>query len=102
MSGEDLSNVGPVGQLQDLAVQAVLGITSVERNGHHYFSGLSAWPVSIQELVLQHHGDLYVKSAQGWPTLQIREGQVSVESVLTAPFGEAFPFNPAAAGAARV
>jgi hypothetical protein len=35
MSGEDLANIGPVALLQDLAVVATLGVSSVERNGHH-------------------------------------------------------------------
>ena len=44
MSAEDLTTIGPVALLQDLAVQAALGNESVERNGHHYFRGLSFWP----------------------------------------------------------
>src|SRR5439155_284989 len=40
VSGEDLSNIGPVALLQDTAVVATLGITHAERNGHHYFKGL--------------------------------------------------------------
>ncbi|MBP8255797.1 MAG: hypothetical protein KAX37_00640 [Opitutaceae bacterium] len=102
MSGEDLSNVGPIAQLQDLAVQAALGITSVERNGHHYFAGLSAWPSALQDLVLRHHGDLYVRSQRGWPTTLVRNGEISVDSVTRAPFGEQFAFDPAAAGAVRI
>jgi cyclopropane fatty-acyl-phospholipid synthase-like methyltransferase len=58
MSGEDLCNVGPVALLQDLVVQAALGVTSVERNGHHYFKGLSAWPAAVQAHVLKEHGDV--------------------------------------------
>ena len=50
LSGEDLSNVGPVSLPQDLAVMASLGIPHVERNGHHYFRGLSALPPDIQTL----------------------------------------------------
>ncbi len=102
MSGEDLSNIGPIALLQDLAVQTALGVTSVERNGHQYFAGLSAWPPAIQNLVREHHSDLYTRSPQGWPTLLIRNGEVSVESVSAAPFGEGFTFDPAAAGAKRV
>jgi hypothetical protein len=44
MSGEDLVNIGPVALLQDLAAQAALGNATVERNGHHYFRGLSIFP----------------------------------------------------------
>ena len=83
MSGEDLSNVGPVALLQDLAVQAALGVTSVERNGHHYFKGLSAWPAAVQAHVLARHGDVYVKTGDGagWPRVEVRGGEVRIGSV---------------------
>ena len=87
LSGEDLTNVGPVALLQDLAVQAVLGVTSVERNGHHYFAGLAQFPASIQQHVLTHHGDLYIRSAAGWPRLDVREGKIALGTTLAAPFG---------------
>lgn len=102
ISGEDLSNVGPVAMLQDLAVQTVLGVTSVERNGHQYFAGLSAWPEAIQTSILQHHPDLYARARQGWPSLVVKEGEVSVESVTRAPLGVGFAFSPEAAGASRI
>ena len=63
MSGEDLANIGPVALLQDLAVVASLGVRSVERNGHHYFAGLSAFPRAVQQQILTHHGDLYERTA---------------------------------------
>ncbi len=87
LSGEDLTNVGPVALLQDLAVQAVLGVTSVERNGHHYFAGLAAFPAAMQAHILTHHGDLYTRSAAGWPRLDVRDGKIALGSVLCAPFG---------------
>jgi hypothetical protein len=87
LSGEDLCNIGPVALLQDLAVQAVLGIESVERNGHHYFAGLSPWPVEIQEAVRSNHPDLYEPSELGWPKLRIRNGRISTRSVVAAPLG---------------
>lgn len=86
-SGEDLSNIGPVALPQDLAVQAILGITSVERNGHHYFAGLSPWPAAVQEAALAAHPDLYHRSPRGWPTLSVTEGRIAVDSVLAAPLG---------------
>lgn len=87
LSGEDLSNVGPVALLQDLAVQAVLGVTSVERNGHHYFAGLAQFPAGVQAHVLAQHGDLYTRTAEGWPRVDVRDGSVAIGSVLRAPFG---------------
>src|SRR5262249_3450337 len=87
MSGEDLANIGPVALLQDLAVCAALGIESVERNGHHYFAGLSMFPAEVQEDVLRHHGDLYHRGPAAWPTLAIRDGRIQLGSVVAAPFG---------------
>jgi hypothetical protein len=90
LSGEDLVNIGPVALLQDLAVCATLGIHSVERNGHHYFAGLSPFPEKVREDVLRAHGDLYRRTAAGWPALRIEDGTVSARSVTEAPFGAGF------------
>jgi hypothetical protein len=87
LSGEDLANVGPVALLQDLAVMVLLGISHVERNGHHYFRGLSMWPEKVQGAVLDRHGDLYERHSGGFPTLRIMGGQLDLTSVNTAPFG---------------
>lgn len=87
LSGEDLANVGPVALLQDLAVAAALGIEHAERNGHHYFRGLSMFPEKIQKQVLTHHPDLYRLHERGFATLGIERGQVSLTSVTNAPFG---------------
>lgn len=87
LSGEDLCTIGPVALLQDLAVQAVLGVRSVERNGHHYFAGLSPWPLEIQQAVQANHPDLYEPAISGWPTLRIREGRISTASLVRAPLG---------------
>ncbi|MEO6053506.1 MAG: hypothetical protein ABIP97_05790 [Chthoniobacterales bacterium] len=90
MSGEDLANIGPVALLQDLAVQAALGNKSVERNGHHYFAGLSSSSPSIQKQMLECHSDLYTASPHGWPTVRIENGMIQLASVNAAPFGSAF------------
>jgi L-alanine-DL-glutamate epimerase-like enolase superfamily enzyme len=92
-SGEDLATIGPVALLQDLTVCAVLGITSVERNGHHYFAGLSMFPEEVQQQILQVHGDLYRVSPAGWPTLAIQDGSLSISSLQAAPFGVGFPLR---------
>jgi hypothetical protein len=95
ISGEDLSNVGPVSLLQDLAVQAALGIESVERNGQHYFAGLSMFPAEVQQTVLTSHPDLYHASPKGFPTLTITRGEIGLGSVNAALFGLAADFYPA-------
>jgi len=93
MSGEDLSNVGPVALLQDLAVQSTLGIESVERNGHHYFAGLSAYPESLQERMRDRHGDLYILEKNGPTRVSITNGRMSTRSTVEAPFGVGFPVD---------
>ncbi len=90
MSGEDLVNIGPVALLQDLAAMAKLGISHVERNGHHYFRGLSMFSDGLQERMLEHHGDLYHRHADGYAALDVREGRIQLDSLNRAPFGVAF------------
>ena len=90
MTGEDLCNIGPVALLQDLAVMAALGISSVERNGHHYHAGLSQFPEQIQREVLTHHADLYQQNQKGWPAVRIVDGHLRVDSINRAPFGVGF------------
>jgi hypothetical protein len=93
MSGEDLVNIGPVALLQDLAVAASLGVESIERNGHHYFAGLSAFPQKVQQQVLDSHGDLYDRTEEGWPTLVIRDGELDVRSVVATGLGVGFELD---------
>jgi len=94
LSGEDLCNVGPVALLQDMAALATLGIDHAERNGHHYFRGLSMLPDDLQESVLSAHPDLYRRHERGFPTLNVRQGRVEVDSVVDAPFGCGFEIDP--------
>ena len=93
LSSEDLGNVGPVALLQDLAVAACLGVGHTERNGHHYFTGLSMYPRDVQEQVLQNHGGLYRRHDDGFPTLDVRGGRLDIGSVVAAPFGYGFELD---------
>ena len=95
ITAEDLSNIGPVSLMQDTAVVASLGISHAERNGHHYFRGLSMLPRDVQDHVLGSHGDLYRRHEQGFVTTRIECGQVAVGSIVEAPFGVDFRFDPA-------
>ena len=87
MSGEDLVNIGPVALLQDLAVQAAIGNATVERNGHHYYQGLTAFPKSISDSVLDSHADLYMPMDGGFARLNVNGGELDLTSVNAAPFG---------------
>lgn len=95
MSGEDLCNQGPIALLQDLAVMAALGISSVERNGHHYCAGLSLFSPRIQQQVRNAHSDLYRLSPARWPTLSIQNGTITVTSLNQSPFGVGFHLDVA-------
>jgi hypothetical protein len=90
LSGEDLTNIGPVALQQDLAVMASLGVTHVERNAHHYFAGLTMWQANVQERALHAHPDLYGRAARGFPSVRIEQGAMRVGSVADAPLGVAF------------
>ena len=98
ISAEDLCNLGPVALLEDLAVLATLGIEHAERNGHHYFAGLSMLPDGVQAQILAAHGDLYrphtTPSGRQFPTLAVENGSVDVGSVTAAPFGPKTVLDP--------
>ena len=87
LSAEDLCIPGPVAMMQDLAMHALLGTTHVERNGHHYFRGLTPYPDELAALTAQAHPDLYQTTPEGLTTLHITGGSLSVKSVNEAPFG---------------
>lgn len=94
MSGEDLTTLGPIELQQDLAVMATLGMEHVERNGHHYYRGLSMLAEDVQTAVLDAHGDLYHRHEDGFAALDVRNGQIRLDSVLKAPFGRAVDLDP--------
>ena len=85
-SGEDLSNIGPVALLQDLTVMATLDIASVERNGHHYFAGLSAFSPSVNHEVAESLPSLYTTSKHGFTTLAVDRGELRLGELLKLPF----------------
>lgn len=93
LSSEDLCNVGPIALPQDLCVAASLGIPHVERNGHHYFRGLSVWPDDLQEEIARAQRDLYRWHEDGFVTPRIDVGRMQIGSVVDAPFGVPFKID---------
>jgi hypothetical protein len=87
LSAEDLCIAGPVALMQDLAMHALLGTTHVERNGHHYFRGLTPYPEAMAAQTAQAHPDMYETNADGLATLKIVDGALSLKSVNEASFG---------------
>ena len=68
----------------------------MERNGHHFFRGLTAFPESVQKATLRDHGDLYAAHAEGFAHLNIQDGHFDMKSLLAAPFGTAFRIDEVA------
>ncbi len=91
-TAEDLTNIGPVALQQDLAVIATLGIGHAERNGHHYFRGLSGFEEPVQQAVLHCHGDLYHRYA-ATTAVRIEGGSIAIGSTVDAPFGTGVPLD---------
>jgi L-alanine-DL-glutamate epimerase-like enolase superfamily enzyme len=84
LSGEDLTMQAGIGVQQDLALVSWLGLSHVERNGHHYVNGLAATPEAEQQALLRAHPGLYELS-DGAVRLAIRDGQLDLSSLATAP-----------------
>ncbi len=80
MSAEDLTTQAGLSVQQDLALVNLLGITHVERNGHHYVDGMAAQCVSEQQAFLAAHPDLYEHS-QGAVRLSITGGRIALGSL---------------------
>ena len=80
MSGEDLTVQAGLAVQQDLALVSLLGITHVERNGHHYVNGMAGAPAQEQDDFLRAHPDLYERS-HGAVRLKISKGQLALGSL---------------------
>jgi hypothetical protein len=80
MSGEDLTTQPGLALQQDLALVSLLGITHVERNGHHYVNGMADLPQGEQDAFLAAHPDLYEHS-HGAARVSIARGELAIGSL---------------------
>jgi Enolase C-terminal domain-like len=80
MTGEDLTIQPGLALQQDLALVSILGLTHVERNGHHYVNGMAGLPAGEQENFLSTHADLYERS-HGAVRVRIRDGKLEIGSL---------------------
>ncbi len=85
MSAEDLTTQAGLSVQQDLALVNFLGITHVERNGHHYVNGMAALPDGEQHAFLFAHSDVYERS-HGAVRLKISNGRIAMGSLGCAGF----------------
>lgn len=87
MTAEDLSTLPPLTVAHDLVVASAMGLTHLERNGHHYFGRLAPLGATIVDDALAHHPDLYRADDRVGARLRIDGGDVTFASALAAPFG---------------
>jgi L-alanine-DL-glutamate epimerase-like enolase superfamily enzyme len=80
MTAEDLTTQAGLAVQQDLALVNLLGMTHVERNGHHYVNGMADLPEGEQGAFLAAHPDLYERT-HGAVRLRIRAGQLALGSL---------------------
>ena len=91
MTAEDLTTLPVIPLQQDLATVRALGITHVERNGHHYTKGLAHCSPKERYQATRLHRDLY-RGDDGVPRLRIESGFVRVGSLNMPGYGG--PFEP--------
>jgi L-alanine-DL-glutamate epimerase-like enolase superfamily enzyme len=80
MTAEDLTTQAGLAVQQDLAAVNLLGLTHVERNGHHYVNGMAGLPEGEQSAFLAAHPDLYERS-HGAVRIRIRAGELAIGSL---------------------
>jgi hypothetical protein len=80
MSAEDLTTQPGLALQHDLALVTLLGLTHVERNGHHYVNGMAARPPAEQRAFLVAHPDLY-GAADGVVRVRIGGGRLAIGSL---------------------
>jgi len=95
MSAEDLTTLAGVSVQQDLALVSLLGLTHVERNGHHFIDGMSFVPEKEQAAFARAHPDLYDRSG-GPARLRIERGQLTLGSLACPGFAVAADMDFAA------
>lgn len=88
MSAEDLTTLAGVSVQQDLALVSLLGLTHVERNGHHFIDGMSFAPDAEQSAFARAHPDLYNR-AGGPARLVIDNGELALGSLACPGFASA-------------
>jgi hypothetical protein len=82
LSAEDLTMQPGLAVQQDLALAGVLGLSHVERNGHHYVNGFvgQGADAAEQQRFLSAHPDLY-EASHGSVRLAIRDGSIALDSL---------------------
>lgn len=80
LSGEDLTCQAGLAVQQDTLLAASLGVTHIERNGHHYVDGFGTAPADEAEAFAAAHPGFY-NNGTGRPHLAVRDGQLDLTSL---------------------
>lgn len=88
LTAEDLTMQAGIGVQQDVAFISLLGLTHVERNGHHYVNGFSGTPEEEQRQYLEEHPGLYHEQ-DNRVRLKIIEGCLDISSLDCVGFASA-------------
>jgi hypothetical protein len=80
LSGEDLTCQAGISVQQDLALVSLLGLSNVERNGHHYVDGMQGASAEEMDRFAAAHPDLYQRDRTGLH-LRIVNGQIAIASL---------------------
>lgn len=86
LTAEDLSTIPPLTVNQDLVVASAMGLTHIERNGHHYFARFAPLEATLADRVVAAHPDAFAVQA-GAPRVRIEGGMLQIGSLVDAPFG---------------
>lgn len=88
LSAEDLTTLPGLCLQQDLALVSALGLSHVERNGHHFIAGFAGRPKAEAVRFLEAHPDLYADTPRG-PRLRIQDGMLDIASIAVPGLGSA-------------
>jgi hypothetical protein len=83
VTGEDLTCQAGLAVQQDLALGALIGLSHMERNGHHYVDGFGGALTDVANAFLVAHPDLYARN-KNEVRLAIHDGDLLTGS-LTVP-----------------
>ncbi|MCC7495519.1 MAG: hypothetical protein IT204_24425 [Fimbriimonadaceae bacterium] len=89
LTGEDLMNTAVVPVQQDLCTAMSLGLSHVERNGHHYVRGLDHLSPDETASCLRDHASLYEPLPPHSGQLRICDGLLDVRSLRCIGYGVA-------------
>jgi hypothetical protein len=85
LSGEDLTCQAGLAVQQDTLLAASLGITHIERNGHHYVNGFGLAPAAEADAFARAHAGFYDQHAR----LRVVGGQLDITSLHVPGFASA-------------